>query len=68
MGPGFSSIVSGSCLVRVDDEEIEAGPGTAVYLPEGTVHAVRARADVTVSIVNGFDERADAPISTAWLE
>src|SRR4051794_18120140 len=68
VGPEFYYIVSGSCLVRVDDEEIEVGPETAIYLPEGTVHAVRTRADETVTILYGYDERPDADISTVWLE
>jgi quercetin dioxygenase-like cupin family protein len=68
VGPEFYYIVSGSCLVRVDDDEVEVGPETAIYLPEGTVHAVRTRDGETVTIFYGFDERADAAISTVWLE
>ena len=68
VGPEFYYVVSGSCLVRVDDDEVEVGPETAIYLPEGTVHAVRTRDGETVTIFYGFDERADAAISTVWLE
>lgn len=68
VGPEFYYIVSGSCLLRVDDEEVEAGPETAVYLPEGTVHAVRTRDGETVTIVYGFDLRPNADIATVWLE
>jgi putative monooxygenase len=68
VGPEFYYIVSGSCLVRVDDEEVEAGPETAIYLPEGTVHGVRTRDGESVTILYGFDERSDAAKSTVWLE
>lgn len=68
IGPEFYYIVSGSCLLRVDDEEIEVGAETAIYLPEGTVHAVRTRSGESVTILYGFDERADADVTTIWLE
>ena len=68
VGPEFYYIVSGTCVVQVDDEEIEVGPETAIYLPEGTVHAVRTRADESVTILYGYDEQPDAEITTVWLE
>ncbi len=68
VGPEIYYIVEGTCLVLVDDEWIEAGPETAIYLPEGTVHAVRTRDDESVTIVYTYDERGDAPVSTVWLE
>ena len=68
VGPEFYYIISGSCLLRVDDEEVEVGPETAIYLPEGTVHGARTRAGETVTILYGFDLRDDEPVSTVWLE
>ena len=68
VGPEFHYIVSGSCVVRVDDEEVEVGPETAIYLPEGTVHGARTRPGETVTILYGFDQRADAEVSTVGLE
>lgn len=68
VGPEFYYIVSGSCLVRVDYDEIAVGPETAIYLPEGTVHAVRTRPDESVTILYGYDLRAGAEITTVWLE
>jgi quercetin dioxygenase-like cupin family protein len=68
VGPEFYYIVSGTCLMQVDNEEIEVGAETAIYLPEGTIHAVRTRADESVTILYGFDERADADVATVWLE
>jgi putative monooxygenase len=68
VGPEFYYIVEGSCIVQVDDEMVEARPETAIYLPEGTVHAVWTREDEAVTILYGFAERPDAQISTVWLE
>lgn len=67
-GTEFYYVMAGSCLITVDDDEVEAGPGTAVYLPEGTVHAVRTRASETVTILYGFDEGIAEHISVTWLE
>jgi quercetin dioxygenase-like cupin family protein len=68
IGPEFYYIAAGSCLVQVDDEMIEAGPEMAIYLPEGTVHAVWTRDGESVTIVYGFDERPDTRVTTVWLE
>lgn len=68
VGPEFYFIVAGSCLLQIDDEKREVGPETAIYLPEGTVHAVWTRDDESVTILYGFDERADARVTTVWLE
>jgi putative monooxygenase len=68
VGPEFYYIISGSCVVRVDDEEAEVGPETAIYFPEGTIHGVRTREGETVTILYGFAVRPDAAISTVWLE
>ena len=43
VGPELYYIVAGSCLVQLDDDELEVGPETAIYSPEGSVHAVRIR-------------------------
>jgi quercetin dioxygenase-like cupin family protein len=55
-------------VVQVDDEEIEVGPETAIYLSEGTVHAVRTRPDESVTIFYGFDEQLDITITSVWLQ
>lgn len=68
VGPEFYYIVEGSCLIQVDEEMIEARPETAIYLPEGTVHAVWTREDESVTIFYTFRERSDAAVTTVWLE
>ena len=36
-GAEFYYDLEGSCLITVDDEIVEAKPGTAIYIPEVTV-------------------------------
>jgi quercetin dioxygenase-like cupin family protein len=67
-GTEFSFVLAGSCLITVDDEIVEATPGTTVYLPEGTVHAVRTREGESVTILYGFDEGIAENVSVTWLE
>ncbi len=64
----FYYVISGTCLIRVDDETIEVGPETALYFPAGSVHAVWTRADETATILYAFDERRDARVTSVWLE
>ena len=67
-GAEFYYVLEGSCLITVDDEIVEATPGTAIYIPEGTVHAVRTRENEAVSILHGFDEGVSENIAVTWLE
>jgi quercetin dioxygenase-like cupin family protein len=67
-GSEFYYVLDGSCLVTVDDEVVEATVGTAVYLPAGTVHAVRTREGESVTILYGFGEGIAEHIAVTWLE
>ena len=67
-GTEFYYVLEGSCLITVDDDVVEAMTGTAIYLPEGTVHAVRTREHESVTILYGFDEGIAENISVTWLE
>lgn len=67
-GTEFYYVLEGSCLITVGEETVEATPGTAVYLPEGTVHAVRTRDRESVAILYGFDEGIAEEVSVTWLE
>jgi quercetin dioxygenase-like cupin family protein len=64
----FYYFIEGSCRVRVDDDWIEATPGTAVYLPAGTVHAVRTRPGETTTMVYGFSCGDFRDAGTTWVE
>ena len=61
-------IIEGSCAITVDDDEVAAEAGTAIYLPEGTKHAVRTGPDESVTILWVFDEGDSERITTTWLE
>ena len=67
-GAEFYYIIEGSCLVTVDEDVVEAEAGTAIYLPAGTVHAVRTRAGETMTMVYGFSSGDFRDAGTTWLE
>jgi mannose-6-phosphate isomerase-like protein (cupin superfamily) len=45
-------IVSGTGTMLVGDEEREVGPGTMVFIPPRTRHAIRASADAPLTYVS----------------
>jgi quercetin dioxygenase-like cupin family protein len=61
-------ILEGSCQITVDGELVEAAPGTAVYLPPGTRHAVRTRPGETMTMVYCFSSGDFRDAGTTWLE
>ena len=67
-GAEFYYIVEGSCLVTVEDRVVEAGAGTAIYLPPGTRHAVRTRRGEVMTMVYGFSSGDFRDAGTTWLE
>jgi quercetin dioxygenase-like cupin family protein len=58
-------VQDGTCVITVDDDQVECHPGTAVYLPAGTVHAVRTRPHESTTIVYAFDHSTPG---LDWLE
>ncbi|HEX6349009.1 MAG TPA: dimethylsulfonioproprionate lyase family protein [Candidatus Dormibacteraeota bacterium] len=67
-GAEFYYILEGSGLVTIGDEDVEAAPGTAFYMPAGTVHAVRTRAGEKLTMVYGFSSGDFRDTGTTWLE
>jgi quercetin dioxygenase-like cupin family protein len=67
-GAEFYYILDGSCLITIDDEDVEARPGTAFYMPPGTVHAVRTREGERVKLIFGFSKGDFRECGTTWLE
>lgn len=67
-GAEFYYITEGSCRVTVGTEEVEATPGTAIYIPPNTVHAVRTRADEHMTMVYGFSCGDFRDAGTTWVE
>lgn len=45
-------IVAGNGVMRVDDEDQEAGPGTLVFIPPGAKHAIRNVGGNTLTYVS----------------
>jgi quercetin dioxygenase-like cupin family protein len=67
-GAEFYYVIEGSCLITVDEDVVEAPAGTAIYLPPGTVHALRTREGETMTMVYGFSTGDFRDAGTTWLE
>jgi quercetin dioxygenase-like cupin family protein len=65
-GAEFYYFLEGIGFVTVDDEEVEATAGTAIYLPRGTVHAIRATKKL--ELIYGFDQPDFRECGITWLE
>jgi quercetin dioxygenase-like cupin family protein len=64
----FYYVTEGSCLFTVGEDEVEAAQGTALYIPPGLVHAIRTRANETMTMVYGFSTASFEDCGTEWLE
>ncbi len=67
-GAEFYYLIEGSCLITVGEDLVEAAPGTAIYIPAGTPHAVRTRPGETMTMVYGFSSGDFRDAGTTWLE
>jgi quercetin dioxygenase-like cupin family protein len=67
-GAEFYYVLEGSCVVTVAGEEVVAERGTAFYMPVGTVHSVRTRADESVSLLYGFNRGDFRDCGMLWEE
>jgi quercetin dioxygenase-like cupin family protein len=65
-GAEFYYFIEGNGLVTVDDDEFEFNAGTAVYLPRGTVHAIRTRS--RIQMLYGFDKPDFRECGITWVE
>lgn len=54
-GAEFYYFVKGVCLMHIDGVDVEAVPGTAIYIPAGAVHGMRNESDEIVELVYGFN-------------
>ncbi|MER7796614.1 cupin domain-containing protein [Microbacterium sp. NPDC096154] len=52
-GSEWYYFVGGTCIVYLDDDAIRVGPGSAVYIPPGTIHAVKNDSDGVVEMLWG---------------
>lgn len=65
-GAEFYYFIEGAGLITVDDDDHEIHPGTAIYLPRGTVHAIRTTK--AIEMLYGFDKPDFRECGIKWLE
>lgn len=53
-GSEFYYIISGRCILHIDGADVEADPGTAVYIPPGAVHGMRNVSDEPCDLIYGL--------------
>ncbi|EWM64956.1 MULTISPECIES: dimethylsulfonioproprionate lyase family protein [Micromonospora] len=63
----FYYVLSGTALFRVADEEFEAGPGTAMYIPAGVAHAITTGGEHAMELLYSFSTPDLNEIGTRWL-
>ncbi len=54
-------VVSGSGLMKVDDEERQVGAGTLVHIPRGAMHAIRNTGTEPIVYVSATSPPFDMP-------
>jgi quercetin dioxygenase-like cupin family protein len=55
-GSEFYYFIEGGCVVTLDDSDIRARPGTAIYIPPNCVHAVRNDTDEPALFLYGLSK------------
>ncbi|MEU4568922.1 dimethylsulfonioproprionate lyase family protein [Micromonospora sp. NPDC023956] len=63
----FYYVLHGTALFTVADEEFEAGPGTAMYIPAGVAHAIATGSTNTMELLYSFHNPDLQGIGTRWL-
>jgi quercetin dioxygenase-like cupin family protein len=53
-GSEFYYVMTGRCTVHIAGLDVDATPGTAIYIPPGHVHAVRNDSDLAVEFLYGL--------------
>ena len=48
--------IEGTALVRVDDQEQQCGPGTAIYMPVNAKHSIYNNGDKTIRLFWGYNK------------
>lgn len=64
----FYYVLSGTALFRVADEQFEAGPGTAMYIPAGVAHAIETGSADSMELLYSFSTPDLGGIGTRWLK
>ncbi|MFG1777873.1 dimethylsulfonioproprionate lyase family protein [Micromonospora sp. NPDC049051] len=63
----FYYVLSGTALFTVADEQFEAGPGTAMYIPAGVGHAIETDSTDSMELLYSFSTPDLRGIGTRWL-
>jgi mannose-6-phosphate isomerase-like protein (cupin superfamily) len=63
----FYYVLSGRALFTVASERFEAGPGTAMYIPAGTAHAIETGTSDSMELLYSFSTPDLSAIGTEWL-
>ncbi|MFI7024186.1 dimethylsulfonioproprionate lyase family protein [Micromonospora sp. NPDC049900] len=63
----FYYVLSGTARFTLADEEFEAGPGTAMYIPAGVAHAIETGSADGMELVYSFSTPDLRGIGTRWL-
>lgn len=66
-GAEFYYVIEGSCQITIDDEDVSASAGTAIYLPKRTVHAIRTT-NSGMQMLWAYDKPDFRDVGTTWLE
>lgn len=67
-GSEFYLFTKGKCAMHIDGVDIEAGPGTAVYIPAGAVHSMSNSSDEVVELVYGLSKGDYSDIGLVYDE
>lgn len=64
----FYYVFSGRAQITVDDEVVEAVPGTAIYLPVNTKHKIVVDGPEELCVLYGYNVPHYPDTGTVWLE
>lgn len=67
-GGEFYVFTKGRAVVHIDGDDIEAMPGTAIYIPAGAVHSIRNDSDEDAELVWGLSSPDYADIGFVFDE
>jgi quercetin dioxygenase-like cupin family protein len=55
-GSEFYLFTKGRCVMHIDGVDIDAVPGTAIYIPAGAIHGMRNDSEQPVELVYGLSK------------
>jgi quercetin dioxygenase-like cupin family protein len=67
-GSEFYYFTKGTCVVHLDGQDVQAGPGTSMYIPPNCIHSIRNDTDEVVELVYGLSKPRYADIGLVYDE